>query len=104
MELALDGAPTPPARGKILQVPSNQKYNKGLKVMADVAGIQKPLTSHVGRHTFGALMIAGGVSVVSLMEMMGLTKIDTAMIYIHSSLEQQAREIKRAQEGFLLGS
>ena len=87
-------------RGHVLLVPSNQKYNKGLKIVADVAGIGKTLTSHVGRHTFGARMVAGGVSVVSLMEMMGITKMDTALIYIHSSLEQQARELQRAQEGF----
>ena len=37
-------------KGVILPVPSNQRMNSYLKEIADVCGIEKPLSTHVARH------------------------------------------------------
>lgn len=87
--------------GHLIRITSNQKYNQALKVVASLAGIKKNLTSHIGRHTFGTMMVANGVSLVSLTDLMGVTTIETVMIYAHSSLKQQKKEINRAIEKFI---
>lgn len=42
------------ANNKLLPIRSNQKYNKNLKTVAELAGIKKHLTAHTARHTFAA--------------------------------------------------
>ena len=37
---------------KVLPVPSNQKMNAYLKELADICGINKPISTHSARHTF----------------------------------------------------
>ena len=43
-----------------LPVPSDQKYNEYLKVVALAAGINKPLSSHWARHTGATLLLNEG--------------------------------------------
>ena len=40
---------------------SNQKYNAHLKIMADAAGIDKEITSHMGRRTAGSVWLNSGI-------------------------------------------
>ena len=42
---------------------SNQKYNAHLKIMADAAGINKPITSHMGRRTAGSIWLNMGIPI-----------------------------------------
>lgn len=79
---------------------SNQKYNKQLKVIARLSKIRKNLTTHIGRHTFGSMLGEAGVSPKSMMDLMGVTNVETVMIYIHSSLEQQRREMTRVHKQY----
>ena len=56
----------------MLPVPSNQKYNAYLKEIAGICGIEKDLTSHTARHTFGtSVTLANGVPIESVQKMMG---------------------------------
>ncbi len=64
-----------------LPVISNQQYNMRLKIVADAAGIDKKLTSHMGRHTYASLCINSGVRIEVLAKMMGHTDIKTTQIY-----------------------
>lgn len=86
--------------GHLVTCRSNQKYNKALKVIAELAHIDKRVTSHVGRHTFGSRMVSKGVSLVSLMELMGVNSLKTVMVYAHSGLEQQRKELCQAQSEY----
>lgn len=54
-----------------LPVLTNQKYNAYLKEIADLCGIQKKLTTHVGRKTFSQRMIDEGYTAESVSYMMG---------------------------------
>ena len=61
--------------GKLLPVFSNQKMNDYIKVVAALCSIQKELTMHVARKTFGMLMLANGVSMETVSAMLGHSNI-----------------------------
>jgi site-specific recombinase XerD len=68
--------------GLLLPVMSNQKMNAYLKEIADLCGIQKPLTFHIARHTFATTVtLNNGVPIESVAKMMGHTSIKTTQIY-----------------------
>jgi site-specific recombinase XerD len=76
--------------GKLLTCISDSKINAALKVIANRASIQTPLTFHIARHTFGTHYILSGGNTVELMHLMGHSKIETTMIYVHMAEEQKA--------------
>jgi len=49
----------------------NQQYNRALKQVAFMVGIDKRLTTHVGRKTFGNILQENGVSIDSISGMYG---------------------------------
>lgn len=71
---------------------SNQKANDYLHLIESRAGINKPLTMHIARHSFVTLLVANGVQVEKACKMVGHTNIKTTQIYTHimkSTIEQQ---------------
>ena len=56
---------------------SNQKYNIKLKIVADAAGIEKELTSHVGRRTAGYIWLNGGIPIEVVAKCLGHTSVRT---------------------------
>jgi integrase len=59
-------------KGTVLPVLSNQKMNAYLKEIADVCGIDKPLTFHIARHTFATTITLGnGVPIETVSKMLG---------------------------------
>lgn len=59
------------------------RFNQQLKLVAMHAGIRKTLTAHVGRHTFLTHIAMKTGNVFTVMSLGGLSKVDTAMVYIH---------------------
>lgn len=57
------------------QIPQidNSDYNRMLKALGMVAGIDKPLHSHMARHTFATWMLSQGVDVAHVSRMLGHT-------------------------------
>jgi integrase/recombinase XerD len=76
--------------GKLLTCISDAKINQALKIIAHTAKVETPLTFHVARHTFGTHYILSGGNPVELMHLMGHSKIETTMIYVHMAEEQKA--------------
>ncbi|MFD2601758.1 site-specific integrase [Flavobacterium suzhouense] len=72
---------------KILPDISNQALNLDLKVLAKEARITKNLTSHVGRHTFGATLLANNVNVFYIAYLMGHKKLSQSFSYSHTTPE-----------------
>lgn len=85
--------------GILVETPSNQKYNDRLKELGKVLGVNKHLTTHVGRHTFATVSLERGMSVEVLMELMGLTKLDTLMVYVHLTEKRRDKEMHSAWGG-----
>lgn len=57
--------------GGTLPMMSNQKYNDCLKVLAVMAGINKPLSSHWARHTGATLLLNSGVDMEIVARILG---------------------------------
>lgn len=64
-----------------LPVMSNQQYNLRLKVVAHYAKLNKPLTSHMARHTFATWALSEGIRIENVSKMLGHTNIKTTQIY-----------------------
>lgn len=60
---------------------SVQVYNRNLKRIAEVTGITKRLTSHVGRHTFATWMLHEGVQLERVAKMLGHSRITQTQRY-----------------------
>ena len=68
--------------GKLLPTLSNQKLNSYLKEIADLSGITKNLTFHMGRHTFATTVtLTNGVPIETVSKLLGHTKLSTTQIY-----------------------
>jgi len=69
-------------------------HNRNLKEIAKLAKINKHLTSHIARHTFGTFM-ASRVNQFTLKELMQHDKIETTSIYVHmASMDKEIEGIK----------
>lgn len=80
------------AAGKLLPVYSNQKLNAYLKEIADLCGIEKPLTFHIARHTFATtITLTNGVPMETVSKLLGHTSIRTTQIYA-KVIEQKVSE------------
>ena len=62
---------------------SNQKFNAWLKNIAVLAGINKNLTAHVGRHTFGGFMPDMNIPKDIAQKLLGHTDRKSTDIYYH---------------------
>jgi integrase len=72
-------------KGKLFNYTCNEYYRRQLKVIGSLCGLKKQLSSHVGRHTFATSYIMNGGTVPTLQKLMGHSKIETTMIYVHLS-------------------
>ena len=63
--------------GHQLPTISNQKYNIKLKIVADAAGVEAELTSHVGRRTAGYIWLNGGIPIEVVAKCLGHTSVRT---------------------------
>ena len=59
----------------------NADYNRCLKALGMVAGIAKPLHSHMARHTFATYMLANGAKIQNVSAMLGHTNIKQTQRY-----------------------
>ena len=66
--------------GRLPQV-ADQTCNANLKTIANVTGITKRLTTHVGRHTFATWMLRNGVPLEHLQKMLGHRRITQTQRY-----------------------
>lgn len=57
--------------GYLLPKLSNQQYNTKLKLIADAAGIEKELTSHMGRRSCGFVLLNAGVPIEVVSRVLG---------------------------------
>lgn len=79
---------------------ADQVTNRYLKQIANACEINKSLTTHVGRHTFGTMAIDRGVRPNILQKIMGHSSINTTMIYVHLTDRMPALDISKAFDDF----
>ena len=64
-----------------LPIISNQKLNEYCHVIESLCQIHKPVTCHIGRHSFATLMLSYGFSLETVKKMLGHKDIKTTQIY-----------------------
>lgn len=62
---------------------TNEYVNRELKLIAKATGIEKVLTFHVSRHSFATNFLIRGGRVEHLQKLLGHSKIEDTMIYVH---------------------
>ena len=65
-----------------------------VKRVANRAGISKPVSPHVLRHTFSVSCIKKGISTRALMQFLGHDRLSTTEIYLNLSPEDAIREFE----------
>ena len=74
---------------------TNQKYNSYIKEIADITGIEKKLTSHVGRKTCGSIFLNEGVSIEVVSRILGHSDtIITSKVYAQVNEYRISREME----------
>jgi integrase/recombinase XerD len=63
-----------------------------VKQVATRAGISKTVTPHVLRHTFAVFSLQAGLSLASLIKILGHDRLETTQIYLNLSGEDAVRE------------
>ena len=82
--------------GRLFPSISNQRLNSYLKEIGDLCGIDKTISMHVARHTFAtSIALANGVSMESLMRILGHNNIATTQIYGKVLNKQVSEEMSK---------
>lgn len=71
------------SNGKLFPTHTEGYFNRALKIIAKLLEIDKNISSHVGRHTFGTLLATKTNDPMLIKSLMGHKNIDTSMIYIN---------------------
>lgn len=80
-------------RGSVFETYSDQKTNEYLKDIADLCGIDKPLSFHSARHTFATFFLSKTNDVATLQTLLGHANINETMIYVHISEEKKVAQM-----------
>jgi len=91
--------PPASAGGKLFHPVTEQRMNSNIKDIAALAQIKKPLTNHSARHTFATLFIKKTSDVATLQRLLGHSRIEETMVYVHISEENLVLQMKKFEEG-----
>ena len=79
----------------------NQKMNAYLKEIADLCGIEKRLTTHVGRRTMASTVLLGnGVPIETISKILGHMKISTTQVYAKVGDKLLSKEMNQLEDRF----
>jgi len=79
------------------KIPNNAAINQQLKFIQQKASINTLLTMHVARHTFLTNLAEKTGNVFTVMQFGGITKVETAMNYIHLAEKKINESLKNVK-------
>jgi len=79
----------------LFPIRSDQYTNRVLKEIAKKLEIDKTVTTHIGRHTFGSILAEKTSDPILIKTLMGHKKIETSMIYITMSKARIESKVDR---------
>lgn len=79
---------------KVFKTYSNQKTNELLKVVAEMAEINKKLSFHKARHTFGTIAISNGVPMETVSHQLNHSSIKMTQKYAHLTDAKRKNDFK----------
>ncbi len=66
-----------------------------IKNLAKKAGLEKPITPHKLRHTFGTNLLLKGANLVNIQALLGHSNLNTTQIYVHTNKESLSKDIQK---------
>ena len=76
------------------QLPTDQAFNRLIKIVCRGAGIRKPVSAKTGRHTFATLYLTKNPGdIATLSRLLGHTNIETTMNYVHTLREDKEKGV-----------
>ena len=70
------------SQGKLLPIISNQKMNSYLDEIAKLCKIEKPVSAHIGRHSFAvSVTLTNGVPIETVSKMLAHSSLKTTQLY-----------------------
>jgi integrase/recombinase XerC len=78
---------------KVFKVLTNHATNKKLKILLKMAGINKDLSFHCGRHSFATIGISLGMPIEVISKLLGHKEIRTTQIYARVEDSVKVREM-----------
>lgn len=85
----------------IFPVLSNQKMNDNLKVIQEIAGIDKNLTTHLARHSFATtITLNNDIPIETVSKMLGHTNLRTTQLYAKVLDKKIAADMNKLKDAF----
>lgn len=92
-------------RNKLLPVPTNQEYNRCLKVIADITGIGIVLRTHKARFFFAnEVTYNNGVPLKTVSRMLGQKSVKTTEIYVRANRRNISEEMEKVEKMLFTGA
>ncbi len=90
----------PNRMGRLFDMKTGQVINRHLKRIFVMLNINKHITFHCARHTFGSLYIYLGGDITNLQQIMAHSHIDTTMEYVKLAKRMEAHDLKLFDKAF----
>lgn len=83
------------SRGPLFRkLPTDQAFNRLIKIICRQAEIRKPVSAKTGRHTFATLYLTKNPGdITTLSRLLGHTNIETTMSYVHTLREDKEKGV-----------
>ncbi len=90
------------SKNQLMPVRSNKHYNDRLRDIRELCGIDKKVSTHVARHTFGTTTtLANGVPIETVKECMGHADLRTTGIYARVTQTKLSSDWKQLKKNLL---
>ena len=87
------------ADGKLLPMLTKESMNRHLKKMSVMCGINRPISFHSSRHTFGSIIcLSQGIPIETVSKIMGHKHIKTTQRYAKVTQDKIDRDVDRLNE------
>lgn len=88
---------------RLLPKISNQKVNSYLKIIGDLAGLNRPLTHHIARHTFATtICLNNNMPLEDLSMLLGHSSLKTTQVYGKITQERLFKSVQKVNKNKIL--
>jgi len=74
---------------------NRRRFQRLIPSAARAAGLDKQVTPHTLRHTYGSRLVMAGVDLPTVKELMGHSDISTTMIYVHLTSDHKRQAVAK---------
>ncbi len=76
---------------------TNQCLNRDLKIIAKLCKIDKNLTFHMSRHTFGTIIANSGLNLFDVSRLLGHRNVNQSLTYVNTGMDQIVSKLSNVE-------